>query len=934
MPNNSKGSKMTRSSRSNNKTTRAKNRSNKRENINRDLTQSESIRLAIIILLIILGFIFLGWFLTLILCLGFGLIYGTIKKLTNLKNKKKKRIVTVLLLIFLIGCIVATVGLCIFMGYIVVTAPKFEKSKLNQKESTILYDADGKEITKLGMEMRENISYNELSESLINALIATEDSRFFEHNGLDVPRFVKASAKQVIGKLFHKTGNAGGASTLSMQVIKNSFTSTEADGIKGIIRKFTDIYLAVFKLEKAYTKQEIVEFYVNNHYLGNNSYGVEQASQLYFGKSVSDLNTTEAALLVGMFQAPSTYDPYLHPEAATKRRATVLYLMRRHGYISKEEEKMANSIPVSSLLADKKAVATSEWQAYIDTVVEEISDTYDLDPYATPMLIYTTMDRSKQQGINDIMNGKNFNWKDNKIQSGIAVLNIHNGRILAVGAGRNREGARSYNYATMLERQPGSTAKPIMDYGPAIEYNNWSTAQMLDDSPYSYSSGAGLHNWDNGYMGPITLREALKESRNIPALKTFQATTIEQKLKFAKSLGIDPTANDGNLYESASIGAFQKGVSPLKMAAAFAAFGNGGYYYTPHSYTKIVLRDSDEVLEPDETGSNVMSDATAYMITNVLQGVPSNMSAVPGVKMAAKTGTTNYTEEQVEQYGLPEDVVNDGWTIAYDPDIIFGMWYGYDKINSEYYSRMTEQAIARDRLVNTIGTTIFDKKNKDFTMPSSVIKVGVEKGSDPVSLPVPGSTNIIYELFKKGTEPTEISDQYRKLDNPGFLHVEYNEITNTITLSWGAVTPISKKEEDGPFGYFVYYNGTKLGFTENTKYTIKNPKNPEGTYKVVSSFKKNTKNQSEGVTAQYTLPKEEITYSINIPDSISITNSSEANETTARQHITISDSNGKIINDYVLQQTAKVDDGTTISITFDVKVAGEKIDTITIKFTI
>ena len=147
MPNNSKGSKMTRSSRSNNKTTRAKNRSNKRENINRDLTQSESIRLAIIILLIILGFIFLGWFLTLILCLGFGLIYGTIKKLTNLKNKKKKRIVTVLLLIFLIGCIVATVGLCIFMGYIVVTAPKFEKSKLNQKESTILYDADGKEIT-------------------------------------------------------------------------------------------------------------------------------------------------------------------------------------------------------------------------------------------------------------------------------------------------------------------------------------------------------------------------------------------------------------------------------------------------------------------------------------------------------------------------------------------------------------------------------------------------------------------------------------------------------------------------------------------------------------------------------------------------------------------------------------------------------------------
>lgn len=934
MANNSRSKGTTRSSRSNTRPTRTNKTSAKRENLNRDLTQSESIKLAIIILLIILSFIFLGWFLTLTLCLGFGLIYGTIKKLTTLKNKKKKRVVTALLLIFLIGCIVATAGLCLFMGYVVISAPKFEKSKLNQKESTILYDADGKEITKLGMEMRENVSYNELSESLINALVATEDSRFFEHNGLDVPRFVKASAKQVIGKLFHKPSNAGGASTLSMQVIKNSFTSTEASGIKGIVRKFTDIYLSVFKLEKAYTKQEIVEFYVNNHYLGNNSYGVEQASQLYFGKSVSDLNTAEAALLVGMFKAPSQYDPYTHPEAATKRRATVLYLMRRHGYITKEEEKMANSIPVSSLLAEKKSIATSEWQAYIDTVVEEVSDTYDLDPYATPMLIYTTMDRGKQQGINDIMNGKTFGWKDNKIQSGIAVLNIHNGRILAVGAGRNREGARSYNYATMLERQPGSTAKPIMDYGPAIQYNNWSTAQMLDDSPYAYSSGAGLHNWDNGYMGPITLREALEESRNIPALKTFQSTTTEQKLKFAKSLGIDPTANDGNLYESASIGAFQKGVSPLKMAAAFAAFGNGGYYYTPHSYTKIVLRDSDEVLEPDETGTQVMDDSTAYMITNVLQGVPSNMSAVNGVKMAAKTGTTNYTEEQVNEYGLPQDVVNDGWTIAYDPDIIFGMWYGYNKINSEYYSRMTEQAIARDRLVHTIGTAIFDKNNKDFTMPSSVIKVGVEKLSDPVSLPAPGSGNVVYELFKKGTEPTEISDQYRKLDNPGFLHVEYNEITDTITLSWGAVTPIDKKDEYGPFGYFVYYNGTQLGFTENTKYTIKNPKNPEGTYKVVSSFKKYTKNQSEGVTAQYSLPKEEVTYSINVPDSINITDASEANETTARQHITISDSNGKIINDYTLQQTAKVDDGTTTSITFDVKIEGKKVDTITIKFTL
>ncbi|MGN0974264.1 MAG: transglycosylase domain-containing protein [Bacilli bacterium] len=923
-------SRSSRTTRSNNQSKRSSAKRETRSNINRDLTQNEKIKLLTIIILIVLGLIFLGWFLTLVLCLGFGLIYGTLKKLTNLKNKKQKKVVTGLLLAFLTLCIIGTAGLCLFMGYIVISAPKFEKSKLNQKESTILYDSDGKEFAKLGTEMRENVSYNDLSESLVNALIATEDSRFFEHNGLDVPRFIKASVKQVLGQ-----PNAGGASTLSMQVIKNSFTSTEASGIKGIVRKFTDIYLAVFKLEKSYTKQEIVEFYVNNHYLGNNSYGVEQASQLYFGKSVSDLNTAEAALLVGMFKAPSQYDPYTHPEAAEKRRATVLYLMRKHGYITKEEESIANSIPVSSLLSEKKNIATNEYQAFIDTVVEEVVDTYDLDPYSTPMVIYTTMDRSKQQGINDIMNGKTFTWKDDKIQSGIAVLNIHNGRILAVGAGRNREGARSYNYATMLERQPGSTAKPIIDYGPAIEYNNWSTYTMLDDTPYSYSSGASLHNWDNGYMGPLTLREALRESRNIPALRTFQSTTIEQKLKFAKSLGIDPTANDGNLYESASIGAFQKGVSPLKMAAAFAAFGNGGYYYSPHSYTKIVLRDSDETLEPDETGTQVMSDSTAYMITNVLQGVPSNMSAVSGVKMAAKTGTTNYTEEDVEKYGLPQDVVNDGWTIAYDPDIVFGMWYGYDKINSEYYSRMTEQAIARDRLVHTIGTTIFEKKNKDFTMPSSVVKVGVEIGSNPAALPSPTTpeNKIIYELFKKGSEPTETSEKYSKLENPGFLHVEYNENTDTVTLTWGAVTPVNKKDEYGPFGYFVYYNGTQLGFTENTKYTIKNPTTPEGTYKVIASFKKHTENQSTGVTAEYSLPKEELSYTVGIPNSIRVNDLNEATDALAKQNITITDSNNNVITDYTLVQKSKVDNVNTRVITYDIKISGKVIETIELTFT-
>ena len=287
-----------------------------REEINREVTKKEAITFGIILLLVILGIVFLGWFLTLILFIGCSLIYIIIKKLINQKNQKRKKIATIALTAFLLACIAAVAGLCVFMGYIAISAPKFDKNKLNQKESTIIYDADGKEITKLGAEMRENITYDNLSESLINALIATEDSRFFDHNGVDIPRFVTASIKQVLGQ-----SNAGGASTLSMQLAKNKFNGDEARGIEGIVRKFKDIYVAVFKIEKNYTKEEIIEMYLNSWWFaqdGDANYGgicgVEQASQYFFGKSVSDLSLPEAAMLVGMVNNPVYYNPYIYPE--------------------------------------------------------------------------------------------------------------------------------------------------------------------------------------------------------------------------------------------------------------------------------------------------------------------------------------------------------------------------------------------------------------------------------------------------------------------------------------------------------------------------------------------------------------------------------------------------------------------------------------------
>lgn len=885
--------KRTRSSRyaNSNTNTRKVNTKSSSSHTKKLKRQNNFILTCILLILFVLSLVFMGWFITLILALGVSCILLCKAILDRMKNKKKKTILFIFMIFLLFLAIVAMLGICGFMIYIAVSAPKFDTSKLSEKESTIIYDKDGKEFAKLGTEMRENVSYDQLPDVLVDALVSIEDSRFFEHNGVDIPRFTKAVWGQLNGN-----PSAGGASTLSMQVIKNSFTSTEATGIKGIIRKFTDIYLAVFKLERQYSKEEIIEFYVNNHYLGNNSYGVEQASQTYFGKSVSELNLAEASLLVGMFQAPSTYDPYNYPKNAEERRATVLYQMRKHGYITEEEEDMANSVPVSSLLSNAPT-ATSKYQGYIDSLVEDIEDRYNVNPYSTPMVIYSSLDTSKQKAVENILDGDGYDWPNKVIQCGVAVLDSDTGRVLAIGAGRNREGSLSYNYATQIKRQPGSTAKPLFDYGPGIEYDNWSTYKLFTDEPWTYSNGTTMNNWDGSYYGTLTLRRALSLSRNVPALKAFQTVVKDvgkQKIiDFVTSLGIEPelcetgytynkdskkcVKNNGNgssksptLHEAHSIGAFN-GASPLQMAAAYAAFANGGYYHEPHTYTKIVFRDTNETitsndLEKNNDDNKVMADSTAYMITSVLQDVVGSSMKVKNVNYAAKTGTSNYDDATIRKYGLAADAVNDGWTVAYDTETTFGMWFGYKEISSKYYNRMAKQASIRDSLAKTFASALFEHNNSKFKKPSSVVKVGIEMGSDPAALPsaYTPKSRIVYELFKKGTEPTESSESYSSLANPGYLNVDYNETSNIVNLSWGKVVPANPKDSYGTFGYYVYFNGKSLGFTEETSYTITNPTNPYGTYKVVAAFSKYSKNKSSGISKKLEKPKEEANYNVDV----------------------------------------------------------------------
>lgn len=771
----------------------------------------------------------------------------TKEKSPKKKTKKPKKKLKIFFKWFLIVCFVLGILACIaaimFFMQIAKEAPEFDPNKLDRQESTIFYFADGTEITKIGAQKREKITYNQMPEVLVNAIVATEDSRYFTHNGFDLPRFLKASVKQVLGK------GGGGASTITMQVSKNNYTSRKSEGVEGIKRKFTDIYMSMFKIEKKYTKEQILEFYVNDNYMGGGAYGVEQACLNYFGKHAKDITLAEAAMIAGLFQSPSGYDPFIHPEACEKRRKTVLYLMERHGYITKEEKEAASKLTVEKLLktsTEGNNSTDNEYMSFVNLVIEEIGDDLNLDPYTTPMKVYTTLNKPKQDEINKILKGETYKWKNPVVDAGIAMIDTKTGAIHAISGGRHKMyDAKVLNYAS-IKHQIGSTAKPLFDYGPAIEYNNWSTGQLLVDEEHGYSSGGTVNNWDLKYMGMMTMGEALRLSRNIPAIKTFQQTSNKNIKTFVSNLHLSPELEDGIIHEAHAIGGYS-GESPITLAAAYNAFANGGYYITPHSYTKIEYRDTGEIVEKKIEKTKAMSEETAYMVMKMLMDTPSYAlgiySNIPGVTYGAKTGTTNFPAATFKAKNLPEGAINDLWVVGSSPDYTISLWYGYDSIKTEnvkagYINKLGEHQ--HEVLFQILGKALFEK-GTTFKMPSGVVEVAIEKESYPLALPSANtpSNMITTALFKKGTEPTETSTRFNSLEN--VTNLKGTASGNKVTLTWNSAAPNTATPEglrsiyqplfktssylDAYIASRVNYNNSYIG---NVEYHIYR-KNSDGT---------------------------------------------------------------------------------------------------------
>ncbi|HFJ5650982.1 TPA: PBP1A family penicillin-binding protein [Enterococcus faecium] len=640
---------------------------------------------------------------------------------------KKGLFIKILLGILSFFCILFLAGVGLFWYY-AKDAPELTDKKLDATVSSKLYTQDGELFEDLGAEKREKISANELPKTLEDAIVSVEDRRFYKHIGVDPIRIIGSALSN-----FTSVGLQGG-STLTQQLIKLSFFSTSAED-QTLKRKAQEAWMAV-RLEQKKSKQEILTYYVNKVYMSNGLYGMETASEMYFGKKLSELSLPQTALLAGMPQAPSAYDPYVYPDQAKKRRDTVLYTMLQNEKISQTEYDQAVNVPVTDGLQEltQSDDNTKIVDNYVKEVINEVQEKTDKNVYTDGLEIYTNLDLDAQKKLYDIVNTDQYvSYPDDEMQVASTLIDTNTGKVKAQIGGRHiaEDVTLGNNLAVNTSRDFGSTMKPVTDYGPAFEYLKYSTGKTITDAPYNYEgTSTPVGNWDNQYMGTITLRQALYLSRNVPAVKLFNEVGSDKVASFLKNLGIEySTIHQSNAISSNTEeqDGTKYGASSLKMAAAYAAFANGGTYYKPQYVNKIVFQDgTEETYEPD--GKTAMSPETAYMITDILkdtitEGTGTN-AQIAGLYQAGKTGTSNYTDDEYAKLGISSGVYPDILFAGYTPNYSISVWTGYNKKMTPVTSESSH--VASDVYRELMQYVSANVTNTDWEMPSGLIRVGGE----------------------------------------------------------------------------------------------------------------------------------------------------------------------------------------------------------------
>lgn len=723
------------------------------------------------------------------------------------------------ILVVLVGIelVVGTAGITTLNAMLKGT-PTLDVEQLYSQESTRIFDADGNQISDVGEQLRENMSYDEFPESLIDAFVSVEDSRFFKHNGFDPSRFIASIINTV------RNGNTQGGSTFTMQLVKLTYffvdTGNEETSVtseKNVEYKVQQIAMAL-ELEKQASKKEIFEMYLNKMNFGGsgNIRGVEKASEYYFNKRVTDLNLSESALLAGIINSPYYYDPMNYLDYSTQRRNVVLALMLRHGYITQEEYSLAKSINVEDLLYDHTTDTVESgnpYQAYIDAVLLEAEQITGQDPFTVAMDIHTAMNPEAQSLSDAICAGQYDDvwFPADQVELGFVTMNNQNGEVIAIGGGRNYSsngGAGLLNHGTAVYHSPGSCVKPFMSYALAFENLGWATSHVVCDEPVGSREWI-FSNFDGVYRGDVTLEYAIQTSLNTPAIaamyEEFETMGYDNVAKYVESLDFSRYSYD--MFDVAwAIGGNEFYASPEEIAQAHSMLINGGKLYKAHTIRTITYRSGTkdpitvselEEYQPKQVLSPQAAYLSTYMMNKVVWSSEYNYAQILQRSYAtyAKSGTSDYGDDAV-QYGIPEGARKDKWMVCSTSEYTTAVWNGFDKADANVQSWFSDDWDSLN-IPGRVCSAMLDQLNADHTpadvqQPDGISSITHIKGVYPYVSTIEGmdseyvTTGLIKTEFNKLNSP-QGADSVKDLTTFTASYSGNDQLLpsdGTLTLKW------------------------------------------------------------------------------------------------------------------------------------------------------
>lgn len=715
-----------------------------------------------------------------------------------------------MLLLVLVGI---TIGTFYFIN-IIYNTPTLSITHLDKKVSSRIFDNQNKEIKQLVKEDYKDITYEMLPDVFIDALLSCEDVRYFLHNGIDLPRILSALKNDIFSLSLKE-----GASTITQQLVKNMMlTST-----KSIERKIQEMYLAK-KVEKLYSKKEILEFYCNFVCFDGINHGVESASFKFFNKSVSNLTLPEAALLVGIINAPSAYSPILNPTKANERKNIVLLSMYNNFAISKSQYENALKIEVTDMLklsTNKKE--NNDFQAYIDIVYKQVYEKTGYDPYVTAMEIYTYMDSSLQEKIDILENDSSYFLNEHQ-QFAATIIDNKTGGIVGVFGKRNYDGQKLLNYAYDCLMQPASTIKVLLSYALAFQHLSYSNVEMLkDEVTYYPNSNTIINNVDGIYLDYISIAEAIGYSRNTTAISTLEKVIntigVENVVAYLKSINL---MDDGDFSYSYGLGGYTYGVSVTNLAAAYSMIARNGLYIEPLCIKSIKLLDgSNKIINFEPYKKQVLDDSSCYLLIDVLNQVMKNNywsinECKPShVNVYAKTGTTSFDKITRNTYNIPEKASKDKWLASFTKDYSIACWTGFDTLIKNGHTYF----LSSDRYSNIVKAftkyiyELIAKKNQSFEIPESLVSLKIVKGTNYLATNQISNDFIVEALYNKDKVPktyfveppinnTPIFDYFILNDNINILfdsNFQINESNININEILGGLNTFIDIYENGDY---------------------------------------------------------------------------------------------------------------------------------------